>query len=275
MNKKFINVTNYSVRWSNRESRQGTSLTCHKLLDMINWLIDNTFVTIGYSVFQQVIGIPMGTDCAPYLANLFLFAYEFEFLNDTLKQKDFSTLYKFQKCYRYIDDLLAINNDGYVNDFKTRIYPPELQLNCEDKNDQEVTYLDLHLEIKNASIQYRLFDKRDNFKFSIVNFPNLSGNIPTNQSYGVFISQLVRYARCCQKFVDFQKRTQSLVQRLLKQHFKLTKLCSTFNKFCSKYSRLLKHYKKFRLYDLNALLTYNGDEGEISASVLKKPTPGT
>ena len=59
---------------------------------MINWLIDNTFVTIGYSVFQQVIGIPMGTDCAPYLANLFLFAYEFEFLNDTETERFFHSL---------------------------------------------------------------------------------------------------------------------------------------------------------------------------------------
>ena len=55
---------------------------------MIGWLIDNIYVIIGNTVFQQVIGISMGTDCAPYLANLFLFAYEFEFLNTTLKKKD-------------------------------------------------------------------------------------------------------------------------------------------------------------------------------------------
>ena len=118
-----------------------------QLIEMINWLIDNTFVTIGTSLFKQVIGIPMGTDCAPYLANLFLFAYEFEFLNDTLKQKDFSTLYKFNKCHRYIDDLLAVNNDGILNDFKGRIYPPELQLTCEDKSNQEVNYSDLHWKL--------------------------------------------------------------------------------------------------------------------------------
>ena len=69
-----------------------------------------------------------------------------DFLNDTLKHKDFSTLYKFNKCYRYIDDLLAINNDRSLNDFKSRI-PPELQLNCEDKSDKEVNYLDLHLKV--------------------------------------------------------------------------------------------------------------------------------
>src|SRR4051812_38038194 len=142
---------------------------------MINWLIDNTYVTIGTSVFKQVIGIPMGTDCAPYLANLFLYAYEFTFLNNILKQRDFNILYKFNKCYRYIDDLLTPNNDKALYELKKKIYPPELELTCDDKNDQEVTYLDLRLEIKKNSLQYCLYDKRDNFGFNIVNFPNLSG----------------------------------------------------------------------------------------------------
>jgi len=137
---------------------------------MVSWLIDNTYVTVGNLVFRQVIGIPMGTNCAPYLANLFLFAYEFDFLNSTLKQKDFATLHKFKKCHRYIDDLLAVNNDGTLEDFKERIYPPEVRLISVDKSNQEVKYLDLHLEIKNSTIQYRLYDKRDNFGFAIVNF---------------------------------------------------------------------------------------------------------
>jgi len=252
MNKKFIKVTTRSARWNNSKSK-GSNIDCNTLIQMIDWLIDNTFVTIGNSVFKQVIGIPMGTDCAPYLANLFLFAYEFEFLNDTLKQKDFSTLYKFNKCHRYIDDLLAVNNDGILDDFKGRIYPPELELNCEDKSDQEVNYLDLHLKVNNSTIEYRLFDKRDNFGFEIVNFPDLSGNIPTNQSYGVFISQLVRYSRCCQKFVDFKSRTVALVNRLLKQNFKFGKLCKTFRRFSSKYNNLLRKYNDFRCYDLKIL----------------------
>lgn len=124
-----------------------------------------------------------------------------------------------------------------------------------------MNYLDLHLEIKNSSIQYRLFDKRDNFKFNIVNFPDLSGNVPTSQSYGVFISQLVRYARCCQNFVDFKERTECLVQRLIKQNFKFVKLCKTFSKFSSKYRNLLKKYHDFRCYELNLLLPSFGRWG--------------
>jgi len=94
---------------------------------------------------------------------------------------------------------------------------------------------------------------RDNFGFSIVNFPDLTGNIPTGQSYGVFISQLVRYARCCQTLVDFKERTLNLVNRLLKQGFKFAKLCRTFNKFSQKYAFLLKKYKEFYIYDLSLI----------------------
>lgn len=249
MNKKFISVNNYSAKWSGGKSKSNL-ISCNLLIEMISWLIDNTYVTVGNAVFQQRIGIPMGTDCAPYLANLFLFSYEFNFLNDTLKQKDFTTLYKFNKCHRYIDDLLAVNNDGILDDFKSRIYPPELKLTCEDKTNQEVNYLDLHLEIKNSSIHYRLFDKRDSFGFSIVNFPDLRGNIPTRQSYGVFISQLVRYSRCCQNFIDFKERTLGLVKRLVNQGFIFVKLCHTFEKFAKKYSFLLKKYQEFYRHDL-------------------------
>ncbi len=206
------------------------------------------------------------TDCAPYLANLFLFSYEFEFLNSLLKLKDFSTLFKFNKTHRYIDDLLTVNNDGTLEDCKIRIYPPELQLTCEDKSDQDVNYLDLSLKIEGSSIRYKLYDKRDQFGFRIVNFPDLSGNIPTAQSYGVFISQLVRYTRCCEKLTDFKERTEILVKRLLKQGFKFAKLCQTFSKFARKYSHLLRKYKGFYIHDLNVLLQ-GGDVSRHPTSI--------
>ena len=62
---------------------------------------------------------------------------------------------------------------------------------------------------------------------------------------------------------------QSLVKKLLKQHFKFPKLCRTFNKFSSRYSHLLRKYKDFLIYDLNILLS-DGDGGGRPASALKK-----
>ena len=142
----------------------------------------------------------MGTDCAPFLANLFLFSYEFKFLNEQLKRKKWNVLNKFRKCARYIDDLLLINNDKLLNSCKGDIYPPELELTSDDKNDHQVHYLDLDILIMGKGFSYWIYDKRDNFQFPIVNFPDLSGNIPTHQSYSVFTSQLVR----CTRMFTFQ-----------------------------------------------------------------------
>ena len=76
----------------------------------------------------------------------------------------------------------------------------------------------------------------------IVDFPDLSGNIPTKQSYGVFVSQLIRYARCCMSFEDFVFRTKKLVTRLTNQNFRLGKLKQVFQKFAeSNYELLFKY----------------------------------
>ena len=115
--------------------------------------------------------------------------------------------------------------------WKNKIYPSELLLTSDDKCDQKVNFLDLHLEIKDQQFFYRLFDKRANFNFPIVNFPCLSGNIPTRQSYNVFTAQLIRYARGCQYAQDFHSRTKILASKLLKQCFSLPQLQKTYSKF--------------------------------------------
>ena len=239
---KFICVKNDRVSWCNIEKKNNISLSCDDVVFLLHWLIDNTYVTVGNKIFKQCIGIPMGTDCAPYLANLFLYAYEFDFMNKLIKDKNWLILRKFSKCFRYIDDLLTINNDNFMEKWKTKIYPQELSLTCEDKTDQEVNFLDLHLEIKKNIFSYRLFDKRDNFKFPIVNFPNLSGNIPTSQSYNVFTAQLIRYARGCLHLQDFYARVKVLVLKLLNQNFKLCQLQRTYSKFLvNRYCILTKY----------------------------------
>ena len=135
---------------------------------------------VGNNLFRQTVGIPMGTDCAPYLANLFLYSYEFRFMNNQLKAKNFDRLRAFTRSCRY-DDLLVINNDNLMEKFKNSIYLHELILTSEDKDDQKVNYLDLTLEIKNNTVIYRIYDKRGAFNFPIVNFPDLKGNIPRSQ----------------------------------------------------------------------------------------------
>ena len=190
----------------------------------------------------------MGTDCAPFLANLFLFAYEWKWLTKKFKEKDFECLERFNACFRYIDDLLCLNNDQLMDDVMTEIYPPELSLTS-DGAIYRAPYLDLDLEIRDGKIHTKLYDKRDAFGFEIVNYPNLSGNIPEKQSYGVFSSQIIRYGRCCMSAIDFVSRTKTLVRKLHEQGFKLARLRFVFKKCYAVHFGLLTKYGE-SLFDL-------------------------
>ena len=129
-----------------------------------------------------------------------------------------------------MDDLLNIDNpyfEGMVN----RIYPPELQLNKANNSDTEAPFLDLHLSISNGFVSSKIYDKRDNFDFDIVNFPFLDGDVPRSTSYGVYISQLIRFARVSSHVVDFNARNKGLTAKLLQQGYRYHKLRKTFSKF--------------------------------------------
>ena len=93
-------------------------------------------------------------------------------------------------------------------------------------------------------ITTKLYDKRDTFGFHIVNFPFMSSNIPSAPAYGVYASQLIRYARCCSNYSDFLLRHRALVTRLLSQGYKVNRLSNTFKKFYGRHTDLVGQYKK-------------------------------
>ena len=96
--------------------------------------------------------------------------------------------------------------------------------------------------MSSLDIDISIFDKRDNFNFDIVNFPFLSCNIPTSPAYGVYISQLVRISKICEKYSDFVQRHHIITSRLIRQGFLYSKLCRAFKCFSRKYSHLLGKY---------------------------------
>ncbi len=226
--KKFINIYHSSARWSNKQCSPNSKVTQidqSKLMEMIVFLIDNIFVTCGKYVFRQIIGIPMGTDCAPFLANLFLYAYEFQYLEKLAKQRSFNTLERFKKTARFLDDLFIANGNGILDEHAPYIYPKCLTLKLENPdNDQQCTFLDLQLKIQSGKIHYELYDKRDDFPFPIVKYPDLSGNICSSNAYGVFIGQLLRIAIACETYPCFLDRARTLTKILLQQSFKLRTL---------------------------------------------------
>ena len=162
--------------------------SCQNVYEALIYLLDNIYFRFG-----QIVGIPMGTNYAPLVADLFLFCYERDFMTYLSDVKQAEIIEAFKSTSRYLDDLLSINNlyfEGMVN----RIYPPGLQLNKANTSDTEAPFLDWHLSISNGFVSSKINDKRDDFNFDIVNFPFLDGDVPRSTSYGVYISQLIWFA---------------------------------------------------------------------------------
>ena len=111
---------------------------------MLEFLIDNIFAMFGGHVFQPKVGMPMGTTCAPLLADLFLYSYETDFIQSLLKKNEKKLDRFFNFTFRYIDDALSLNNSRF-GDFVDRIYPIELDIKDTTDTDRCASYLDLHL----------------------------------------------------------------------------------------------------------------------------------
>ena len=145
--------------------------SCQNVCEALIYLLDNIYIRFGTKLYRQIVGIPMGTNCAPLVADLFFFfCYERDFMTSLSDVKLAEIIEAFKSTSRYLDDLLNIDNpyfEGMVN----RIYPPELQLNKANTSDTEAQFLDLHLSISNGFVSSKIYDKRDDFDFDIVNFP--------------------------------------------------------------------------------------------------------
>ena len=107
---------------------------------------------------------------------------------------------------RYLDDFLNINN-VYFDNMVGQIYPSELQHNKANTSDTEAAFLHLHLSISYDTVSTKTYDKRDASDFGVVNFPFLDGDVPRSTSYGLYISQLIRFARAPSYLTDFNPET--------------------------------------------------------------------
>ena len=112
-------------------------------------------------------------------------------------------------------------------------------------SDDLANYLDLTFIIESNIRRYtKLYDKRDDFDFHIVNFPFLSSNIPSSPSYDVYISQLIRYTRCCSYYDDLGYCHKLLIDRLLSQVYEVKRLRNSFKKLHGRYPDLIGKYQR-------------------------------
>ena len=144
--------------------------SCQNVCDALTFLLDNIFIRFDTKLYRQVVVIPMATNCAPPVADFFLFCYERDFMMSLSDDKQGDIIDAFNTTSRYLDDILNINN-VYFDNMVNQKYPSELQLNKANTSDTYATFLDLHLSISYDIVSTKIYDKRDDFDFEIVNFP--------------------------------------------------------------------------------------------------------
>jgi hypothetical protein len=210
---------------------------------MINHLVDHTFVEFGGSIWQQSIGLPLGTQCAGQLANTYCFTYEFQFLRRLIQagKRDFAknpldttklTLAQtFLNCRRYIDDLFVLDikefddylyipqsgPNGSTNGHG--IYPQNILTLIKADSGLSVPYLDIFIhQNKRRGLIAGIFDKRLDSKYdhiNVIRYPDINSFLATKSKSSILTGQLHRFSRICTNSRDFVYQSAFCIYRML------------------------------------------------------------
>ena len=205
LHNKYIH-SNIEVFYRNRK------LIISRILfvEILKFSIKNSYVLFNNRLYRQKVGIPMGSNFSPNLANLYLHFYESQFLDRNHE----GGRNRYKHSYRYIDDLLSVNNRDIIYDVNS-IYPRFLEItNTNNNNFNKGSFLDIDIEVGNNRFLTKVYDKRREFEFEILGLPAFSSNVPNNMAYGVICSQFCRFANICMRKEDFLYNCQLVVDKI-------------------------------------------------------------
>ena len=210
-------------------------------MEWINFLVGNTFISVGDFNVRQKMGIPMGTNAAPQIADLYLLAQEIRFMKENIRGR-FSICFNLRYVYRYLDDITIINDKGCFSKEIGSIYDNCLDLSKVNSSPLEAEVLDISVRISDGSAITTVFDKRKSFNFRVNQLPAADSNIAIATMYSVFYSQLIRIARICSHQEGFIYSCQELVQLLSSKGYSRRKMKDKFLQFFRKKDSLVAKY---------------------------------
>ena len=241
--KKYLAFSGKYAFWTKNKETQHFTQTTLKVA--VKHLILSCFFVVGNMLFIQGIGIPMGIDPAPFWANIYLYTYESKYIDNLTKNNSSKDnkirARKFHATSRFIDDLCPLNDGGEFGKSFQEIYSKEMELKAEHEG-EHATFLELDITILNRIFVYKLFDKRDDFPFSIVKMPFLSSNIPYNIFYNTILSEILRIARCSLLYPDFLTKARELCRRMKRQGADIIFSKSSLLRFMDKHSMTFSKY---------------------------------
>ena len=235
--KSYIVVSEWGAKWVNNVNDHNIWFDIKRIKSAVKYLLDNCFFKVGNFLFRQCIGIPMGSDPAPFFANLFLYFYESKWINK-IKKESLYRARRFTNTFRFIDDLDAMNDCGEFEKCFKDIYPQELELKKENNGNKQATFLDLDISVNDNKFEIKLFDKRDAFPFSIVRMPFYSSNIPSSIFYASIGAETLRICRATTNIDHFTSSVKIFIARMMKQGAIESKVDRTLKKSFGRHNSL-------------------------------------
>ena len=232
--RKYITVNNYGALLGKNIKDNVICLNKQQIKDAVAYLLLNCYFTVGPKILCQIICIPMGSDLAPFFANLFLYFYESKWMNE-LKKNDLIKARRLFNIFRFISDLNSINDGGEFESNYSNIYPKELQLGKENTDKHEASFLHLNIKIKDGKFPFGLFDKRDSFSFSIVRMLDKSSNVPPSIVYSAIGAESLRIARASNHPESFPTAIKPLIASMSWQGVSIGKINSSILIFFNKH----------------------------------------
>jgi len=201
-------------------------------MDLVDFVVDNTFFcTNNGTIRRQKIGIPMGTNSAPELANLTLYVDEAMFIDNIEAAQGSQVAGRYAFNFRFIDDILSW-------DFE----PPSFEVyglkwNETTQKDGSVTFLGGKIFIKDGRLDISIFDKAAEWDFPVIRYPHAVSNVPYHQPAGVYQGQLCRFRVVCNSIRAFKHATAQLTLKMFALGHSVTSLIKGWNRHLVRFAK--------------------------------------
>lgn len=215
---KHIWVNQYTASHSKLRGKCH-QLDKHTVLQMVEFIVNNSHFQFGNSVYRQIVGIPMGTSCAPYLANLTLFSLEFKYMTKLLSQGKYSTCRNLNYVFRYIDDISILNDYKTFEKVFKHIYPNTLTLKKVNNIDSSADVLDINVRIVEHAFITTIYDKRRDFPFDCNTLPPFDTELSMSCRRNVVFNEITRIFSICSNHENFSFQYDILKDILWKRGY--------------------------------------------------------
>jgi hypothetical protein len=220
--KQFMAISSKKVFFTNSTQYYGyTYLDRLEVKLMLVHVMDETYVSFAGTIFRQIMGVPMGGNASPLIADLTLSIMEFNYCRSHTGSSILAV--------RYIDDILALNCPDFITK-AAGIYDKELKLE-ETYAGNHCCFLDLDITLQDGLVKTNIYNKTDAFPFKVNRFGYPDSKVSTYIHTNTIIGQLIRYARVCNNTNDFTSRVRELFSCYITRNFLTDILTANFCKF--------------------------------------------